>query len=638
MNSLGKKIASLFHAKAPQERKFTLNIAMGIDGTGNVKKVPVDFMVDRRGRARLLSDKELPKEVRAKYEDTILAAVLSITDLEVVRTGQGDRLRGPNGILEYEFVITLKDGTTGIPYRVKPFSRKREYGDLRNYILSDYLDGATISIKINGVNCELKNSELRETTRKVRRFAIYNLDGSQTVVYKTEARPAVERSIYHEYEAYRRLFIVRHLQPVKQAGSLRFSYSSFDSSEKTPWIPGTLAREDERDKRRIPPPQMGENGDGFFRNGFDVIADALPEAPSAARQFENDAPKEAERQLIEETPLLGAVNEPAGLKQNIPEPIMQLPMKNIIVTSAKQYENAGVREGKQEKGKIGLRADNKESIQQPGSLGGSNGSGGRRARKKSSTKPAPFSALTSFKAVIFDLDGVIVDSEMVHPRTFERALAKYGVKIRDAHWKRAYTGIGSYAIFEDLVKRYGINEDARGLVKKRNEIYLHEIQENKLPVIGGFREVHRQLAENGVKEAVASGGHTNHVEESLRSVGLRNMPFVAIEQVKRGKPSPEIFLKAARRLRVKPSECIVFEDSLSGVEAAARAGMPCVAISTTMPVRELRGRAALIVGNFKSRKLKRLLAVLLARRKKTGRGGGKAAPAKRHRQLRGKRK
>ena len=247
-------------------------------------------------------------------------------------------------------------------------------------------------------------------------------------------------------------------------------------------------------------------------------------------------------------------------------------------------------------------------------------SSSKSARKKSPAKPIPFSALTGFKAVIFDLDGVIVDSEMVHPRTFERALAKYGIKIDNAHWKRAYTGIGSYAIFEDIVKKYKIKEDARELVKKRNEIYLAEIRKNKLPVVAGFAEVHKLLAENAVLEAVASGGHTNHVEESLRSAGLKNMPFVAIEQVKRGKPAPEIFLKAAKRIRVRPSECIVFEDSLSGVEAASRAGMPCVALSTTMKERELRGRAALVVRNFKSKKLKRLLGILLARRKPAASG------------------
>lgn len=245
-----------------------------------------------------------------------------------------------------------------------------------------------------------------------------------------------------------------------------------------------------------------------------------------------------------------------------------------------------------------------------------------------SSKPVPFSALSSFKAVIFDLDGVIVDSEKVHPRTFELALAKYGVKIDSAHWKREYTGIGSYAIFEDLVKRYKIKEDARELVKKRNAIYLKEIRRNRLPVIAGFREVHRLLGESGVLEAVASGGHINHVEETLRLAGLRNVPFVAIEQVRKGKPAPELFLRAARRLRVRPSECIVFEDSLSGMEAAARAGMPCVALSTTMPKSELAGRAALIVGDFKSKKLKRLLAMLLAKRKDARAAGKKNAPGR----------
>ena len=253
---------------------------------------------------------------------------------------------------------------------------------------------------------------------------------------------------------------------------------------------------------------------------------------------------------------------------------------------------------------------------------------GRRKKKKNGARkekasPIPFSALSGFKAVIFDLDGVIVDSEMVHPRTFERALAKYKVKIENAHWKRAYTGIGSYAIFDDLVKKYKIPEDARELVKKRNEIYMEEIMRNRLPVIEGFAEVHQLLLENGVKEAVASGGHTNHVEESLRSSGLKGVPFISIEMVKRGKPSPEIFLRAAKRLRVKPSECIVFEDSLSGMEAAARAGMPCVALSTTMPEGELEGKAALIVKNYRSKKLKRLLEMLLAKRKK----GAKAKAA-----------
>jgi beta-phosphoglucomutase-like phosphatase (HAD superfamily) len=244
----------------------------------------------------------------------------------------------------------------------------------------------------------------------------------------------------------------------------------------------------------------------------------------------------------------------------------------------------------------------------------------------------PFSALTSFKAVIFDLDGVIVDSEMVHPRTFERALAAYGVKIDNAHWKRHYTGIGSYAIFDDLVKRHHIPEDARELVKRRNDIYMQEIQRNRLPVILGFPQVHRMLVKNGIKEAVASGGHANHVKESMLSAGIKGVPFVAIEHVKKGKPSPEIFLRAAKKIGVKPNECIVFEDSLSGMEAASRAGMPCVALSTTMPRRELARRAALVVKDFRAKRLQRLLALLLAGKneKRDGKLGKRAGSTTRN--------
>jgi len=628
MNAFGK-VASFFHANHPRERKLTLNINLDLEGKGAGRMVAVDFMVDWRGRARLLADKELPREITKKYGDTLLAAVVSVTGWEVVKTGQGLRLRSPDGIVEYEFIIALKDGTTGIPYRVRPWTGRREYGDLRNYGISDYLEGATINIKINSVNCDLKNSELKEIKRKVRRFEIYNLDGSETVVYRAQAPPAIEKALYQEYESYRKLSMVRHLLPGKQPVFPKFSYSAFDSPERTTWLPGmpSQASQGESSRRAFPMPKMGKAGTAVFGNGFEVIADVLPDAQASLQLVENTFPQADEQQITGENPPGCIAYARARMECGNPQVIGigQLQMNGRITALAKQQgikHNMGVlaQNGKKEKNKKGAVA-NEETPS--------------RIR---SFKPVPFSALSSFKAVIFDLDGVIVDSEMVHPRTFERALAEYGIKIENSHWKRAYTGIGSYAIFEDIVKKHKIKEDARELVKKRNEIYLAEIKRNRLPVMEGFPEVHRLLEESGVKEAVASGGHTNHVEESLRSAGLRHVPFVSIEMVKRGKPAPEIFLKAAKRLRVKPSECIVFEDSLSGTEAAAAAEMPCVALSTTMPEGELRARAALVVRNFRSKKLAKLLTVLLARNgKPSAKGKGrKAAPARRTSRWKGK--
>ena len=606
MNAFGR-IASFFHSKRPQERKMTLNINLDMEGNGAGKMIPVDFMVDRRGRARLMTDNELPKELQKKYDDTLLAAVVAITGWKVVKTEQGLRLSGPDGIVQYEFVIALQDGTTGIPYRVKPLSGKREYGDLRNYILSSYLEGATIDIKINSVNCDLKNSELKEITRKVRHFEIYNLDGSETVVYKTEAHPTLEKALYREYEAYKKIFIVKHILPQKPAGSFSVSYPDFGPSERQSWLPSvpSQASTEEGEERKVAPIRHAER---VFGNGFEVIVDFMP------KLHENSQPQLAEFQILADAIEVGdekcaMASENEGIAQ-----VVEWQHVSVAALPAKVQESGSMPSKTKEKIKIQGNDHRNEIAKLGTSISENIGGQQKGARKKAHSKPVPFSALKNFKAVIFDLDGVIVDSEMVHPRTFEMALAKYGIRIDNAHWKRAYTGIGSYAIFDDIVKKYKLKEDARELVKKRNGIYMKEIRKNRLPMIAGFAEIHKLLLENGVKEAVASGGHINHVEESMRSAGLTNVPFVAIEQVKKGKPAPEIFLKAAKRIRVKPSECVVFEDSLSGIEAAARAGMPCVALSTTMKARELSGRAALVIRDYRSKKLKRLLAILLGKR------------------------
>ena len=608
-----ERIASFFHAKPQQERKLTLNINLDLEGNGAGKKIPVDFMVDRKGRARLLTDNELPKELQKKYNDTLLAAVVAITGWKVVKTAQGIRPEGPNGIVEYEFLITLKDGTTGIPYRIKPFSGKREYGDLRNYMLSSYLEGATISIKTNSVNCDLKNSELKENTRKARYFELYNLDGSETLVYRTKTQPALEKVLCREYEAYRRMFIVKHMLSPKPAGSFSVSYPAFGPSERQSWLPSipSQASMEEGKERKVAPIRHVRR---IFGGGFEVIVDAMPETPSMPKLHENSQPQLAEFQILADAIEVGdekcaMASENEGIAQ-----VVEWQHVSVAALPAKVQESGSMPSKTKEKIKIQGNDHRNEIAKLGTSISENIGGQQKGARKKAHSKPVPFSALKNFKAVIFDLDGVIVDSEMVHPRTFEMALAKYGIRIDNAHWKRAYTGIGSYAIFDDIVKKYKLKEDARELVKKRNDIYMKEIRKNRLPMIAGFAEIHKLLLENGVKEAVASGGHINHVEESMRSAGLTNVPFVAIEQVKKGKPAPEIFLKAAKRIRVKPSECVVFEDSLSGIEAAARAGMPCVALSTTMKARELSGRAALVIRDYRSKKLKRLLAILLGKR------------------------
>gem|GEM_PF-533609 len=230
----------------------------------------------------------------------------------------------------------------------------------------------------------------------------------------------------------------------------------------------------------------------------------------------------------------------------------------------------------------------------------------------------PLSSIKRLKAVIFDLDGVIVNSEKPHLKTFNQLLAPLGIKIDAKTWKRNYTGIGSFAIVKDIFRRNRISGNIGQWVEKRKEIYQKHIEKNGLRPIAGFLQTYRLLRKNKVKVMVASGGHKSHVKESLRSIGLPRVLFVGIEDVKKRKPAPDLFLLAAKRLKTKPSACLVFEDSFAGIQAASNASMPCIALSTTMTRTKLRKKATLIVNNFKSKKLKKLL-LRLAKREKTKR-------------------
>jgi beta-phosphoglucomutase len=223
-------------------------------------------------------------------------------------------------------------------------------------------------------------------------------------------------------------------------------------------------------------------------------------------------------------------------------------------------------------------------------------------------------SLNRIKAVIFDLDGVVVDSENAHLATFNSLLSQLGIKISRQAWRKRYAGVGSYAIMEDVFRRNGIALDSREWVGKRAAIYQKYVEKRGLPTIAGFNRFYALLKRHGLKVAIASGGHRSHIAASLRSIGVSGVPFVGLEDVKRRKPAPDAFLLAAKKLRVLPEECIAFEDSLAGVRAVAAAGMPCVALQTTLPRSALAGKAALIVKDYRSPKLRRLFVGLLGKR------------------------
>ncbi|MBI5001793.1 HAD family phosphatase [Candidatus Woesearchaeota archaeon] len=203
------------------------------------------------------------------------------------------------------------------------------------------------------------------------------------------------------------------------------------------------------------------------------------------------------------------------------------------------------------------------------------------------------------KAIIFDLDGTVTNSELLHRQAFNILLKKYGLSITNKQWQNIFVGAGSRFIAQWYIRKYKLPEDLDDFVDKRRRKYQELLKKHPLKPISGFMKFYNALKRQGFKVAIASSGHRSNVLASLRAIGLSRIPVVGIEQVHFRKPNPEIFLKTAKMLGAKPSQCVVFEDSLPGITAAKRAKMKIVALLTTTPKARLKKlKPDLLIRNY----------------------------------------
>ncbi len=192
-----------------------------------------------------------------------------------------------------------------------------------------------------------------------------------------------------------------------------------------------------------------------------------------------------------------------------------------------------------------------------------------------------------YKAILFDMDGVLIESEFLMRSSAIQALADYGIE----------------AQHEDFLEFTGMGEDrfVGGVAEKHGHVYTTDMKDLAYDYYGqrvqaeahipeGVKEMLETLHARGVTLAVCSAADLRKVRYNIQAIGVDESLFTALvtgSDVARKKPFPDIYLEGARRVGIEPKDCLVVEDAISGIQAAHAAGMDAVGIPSTFSKEEL---------------------------------------------------
>jgi beta-phosphoglucomutase family hydrolase len=201
------------------------------------------------------------------------------------------------------------------------------------------------------------------------------------------------------------------------------------------------------------------------------------------------------------------------------------------------------------------------------------------------------------QAVIFDFDGVITDSEILHLRTFNRVLAQFDIEIATEEYYKNYLGLTDLECFKAVIDKNqtGLDEhQIENLIRQKNRMF-RELAKTEGRIIEGVRDFLQLLKQNNIPMAICSGALRTEIELILEEARLRSLfeVIVSADQVRKGKPDPEGFILTLKKLNQKSSnsiagsQCVVIEDSHWGLEAAKAAGMHTIAVTNSYDAEQL---------------------------------------------------
>ena len=202
--------------------------------------------------------------------------------------------------------------------------------------------------------------------------------------------------------------------------------------------------------------------------------------------------------------------------------------------------------------------------------------------------------MKTVRALIFDMDGTMIDSMGHHRRSWIAFAEHHGLAIEVDDLMRRTTGRTGAECMSELLGRAVPHDEAWALVQLKERLY-REAFGPEFREVAGFRDFFAHAAARGLRLGVGTAGDAENIAFALGHLALPQAPHAVVggDEGLPGKPEPAIFLEVARRLGVAPADCVVFEDAPLGIEAARRAGMRAVAVCTTHDATDLAGEHVL---------------------------------------------
>lgn len=207
----------------------------------------------------------------------------------------------------------------------------------------------------------------------------------------------------------------------------------------------------------------------------------------------------------------------------------------------------------------------------------------------------------ALKAILFDHDGTLVDSEGVHYRMWLEVLRPYGVSLSSEQYMQIYSGMPTRDNARDLVERFQLNAFVDELVAKKLEIAHAYLEDNAFPLMAGAQDILDYFQQQpNIQQAIVTGAGAEIVNATIRSHQLAAYfaTIVSCDDVAQSKPAPDCYLLALERLGLQAEECIAIEDTEHGVAAAVGAGLSCLAIPNAQSQAHNFSKATAILPNL----------------------------------------